>query len=407
MTADDLGLFTEPAGATRGGSRRDARRERERQRRQRRRRRTVFGVTFLVLVLVAGAVWYGARQLLELREIPDYAGTGEAEVIVEVEEGDTTTAIATNLVEQDVVASARAFNRAAESDERIRSVQPGFYQLRARMSGSVAVTTLLDPAARVGQLEIRGGVQLDDVTQPDGTVVPGILSQISQASCATVAGASTCVSPEDLRAAMGDTDPMELGVPQWAAEPVARVDPAKRLEGLVVPGDYDLRPGATAVQLLQQVLTSSSARLQAEGLPDIAANTGYTPYEVLVIASVVEREGITTDFGRVSRVIYNRLLDGMPLQMDSTINYPLDRQEVRTTDGDRGTPGPYNTYLNRGLPPSPIGSPGSDAISSAVAPPDGPWRYFVKCEVDGTSCFSVTIEEHDAARRDALARGVF
>jgi UPF0755 protein len=126
-----------------------------------------------------------------------------------------------------------------------------------------------------------------------------------------------------------------------------------------------------------------------------------------VIASVIEKEAITPDFRRVSRVIYNRLAAGMLLQMDSTINYPLDRQEVNTSDADRARPGPYNTYLNVGLPVSPIGSPSAAAIAAALHPEPGTWRYFVKCQKDGASCFSVTPEEHYAAVRAAAARGVF
>ncbi|MGH3994079.1 MAG: endolytic transglycosylase MltG, partial [Pseudonocardiaceae bacterium] len=306
-----------------------------------------------------------------------------------------------------VVASIRAFTGAAENDPRIRAVQPGFYQMRAQMSGAGAVAQLLDPAARVGQLEIRGGEQLDDVRLPNGTTVPGLLTELSRASCSVIGGVSTCVSPEQLRTAMGQADPATLGVPNWIADPIARVEPSRRLEGLLVPGTYDVRPGSSAVELLRQITETSVTRLLAGGLPDSAADTGYSPYEVLVIASIIEREAITPDFGNVSLVIYNRLAEGMPLQMDSTINYPLDRQQVRTSGDDRAQPGPYNTYLNKGLPASPIGAPSVAAVSAAADPDPGPWRYFVKCQRDGTSCFSVTIEEHEAAVRDAVARGVF
>jgi UPF0755 protein len=161
------------------------------------------------------------------------------------------------------------------------------------------------------------------------------------------------------------------------------------------------------VELLRQLTGTSVARLLAAGFPASTAGSGHSAYEVLVIASVIEREAITPDFGRVSRVIHNRLAAGIPLQMDSTINYPLDLQQVRTSDADRARPGPYNTYLNAGLPVSPIGSPSAAAISAALNPEPGAWQYFVKCQRDGTSCFSVTIEEHGAAVRDAIARGVF
>lgn len=407
--SDDLGLFRDHGGETqqpyrqqRTGDRRARRRTREQ-----RRRRVVLAAVLAVLVLAVGGVYIGVRQLQALRAVPDFVGTGGASAVVLVEQGQSLTAIGATLARTNVVASVRAFTLAADADPRVRAVQPGYYQLREQMSGSAAVALLQEPAARVGHLEIRGGEQLDDVELPDGKIVPGLLADISRASCAMVGETSTCVSPEALRAAMDQTDLRQLAVPSWALDRVSRVDPGRRLEGLLVPGNYDVRPGSSAVELLQQVTATSVARLLVDGFPASANTTGHSAYDVLVIASVIEKEAIAGDFRRVSRVIYNRLAARMLLQMDSTINYPLDRQEVTTSDVDRARPGPYNTYLNVGLPASPIGSPSTAAIAAALNPEPGPWLYFVKCEKEGASCFSVTRGEHDAAVRDAVARGVF
>jgi UPF0755 protein len=414
--SDDLGLFRDPETVAEeaGGFSRQPRsakrtggRRVQRQIRRRRLRRGVFATVLVVLVLAAGGAFFGVRKLQALREVPDFTGAGDGPTVVQVEDGQSLTAIGVTLARGNVVASVRAFTLAAEADPRARAVQPGYYQLRERMSGSAAVSMLQEPTARVGHLEIRGGEQLDNVTLPGGKAVPGLLSEISRASCAMIRQASTCVSPDDLRAAMSQRDLTQLAVPSWALDPMSRVEPRRRLEGLLVPGPYDLRPGSSAVELLQQVTGTSVARLLAGGFPVSAAGTGFSAYEVLVIASVIEREGITPDFRRVSRVIHNRLAARMPLQMDSTINYPLDQQQVTTSDADRARPGPYNTYLNVGLPASPIGSPSAAAIAAALSPEPGPWRYFVKCQRDGASCFSVTKAEHDAAVRDAAARGVF
>jgi UPF0755 protein len=407
--SDDLGLFrdtTDQVEQSRRRQRTDGRRAR-RQIRERRRRRIVLGSVLAVLVLAVGGVLFGVRELAALRKAPDFVGAGGAETVVQVKDGQSLTAIGATLVRRHVVASVRAFTLAADADTRVQAVQPGYYQLQERMPGSAAVARLQEPTARVGHLEIRGGEQLDNVDLPGGKTVPGLLSEISRASCAVVGGASTCVSPEDLRTAMGQTDLNQLTVPSWAVDPMSRVEPRRRLEGLLVPGSYDVRPGSSAVELLQQVVSTSGARLLAGGFPPSTPGTGYSAYEVLVIASVIEREAITPDFGRVSRVIYNRLVAGMPLQMDSTINYPLDRQEASTSDADRARPGAYNTYINVGLPTSPIGSPSAAAISAALNPVPGSWRYFVKCQKDGASCFSVSREEHEMAVRDAAARGVF
>lgn len=398
---DDLGLFTE----TRPQGRRAVRRSRHR--RLRRRRRVAYGVLLVLLVLIAGAVTYVAREVLELREVPDYSGTGTIDVVVRIERGDTTDAIASRLVSRNVVKSARAFTLAAQDDERVRAIQPGYYVMRTRTSGEAAVSRLVDPDSKVGQLSVRAGRQLDDVVLPDGTVVAGILSQLSAASCVRLNGDSTCVPPEQLRQAMARTPPAELGLPAWATAAVSRVDPRKRWEGLIMPGNYQVRPGSSPRELLAQVMATSSVRLQAVGLSGEARAGGFDPYQVLIVASIIEREAVTPDFGKVSRVIYNRLTAGIPLQMDSTINYPLDRQQLATSDADRGRPGPYNTYLTPGLPPSPIGTPSTEAVAAAMHPTPGEWRYFVKCQPDGASCFSVTNEQHRAAVADARARGIF
>jgi UPF0755 protein len=411
---DDLGLFGDKAdersvtevvtGDKAGSLRRTGERRGRRRARERRRRRVALGAVLAVIVLTIASVLLGVRAL---QAVPDFTGTGAAQTVVEIEEGQSLTAIGATLARQNVVASVRAFTRAADADPRVRAVQPGYYQLRERMPGSAVVARLQEPEARVGHFEIRGGEQLDNVQLPNGKTVPGLIAVISRASCAMIGDKSTCVSAADLRAMLDQSDPRQLGVPGWALDAMSRVEAHRRLEGLLAPGDYDVRPGNSARGLLQQVMATSVGKLLAGGFPSAAAGTGHSAYDVLVIASVIEREAITPDFRRVSQVIYNRLAAEMPLQMDSTINYPLDRQEVSTSDADRARPGPYNTYLNAGLPVSPIGSPSAAAIAAALQPEPGPWRYFVKCQKDGASCFSVTKEEHDAAVRDAAARGVF
>jgi UPF0755 protein len=374
-----------------------------------RRRRRQLLVLLLAVVLLLGAVVGGGYYLYGslFRATPDYQGSGEGAVVVQVRDGASTTQIAQVLAENDVVASTEAFTRSAAEDERIRTVQPGYYQLRRQMSGESAVALLLDPASRVGRLEIRGGVQLDDTSAPDGTVSPGVLSLVADATCATVDGAQRCVSADELRTAMASTDPEVLGVPAWALEDVAEVDPERRLEGLLVPGIYDVPPGTGPVEVLQALLADSTRELESSELVAGAESIGSTPYQVLVIASLVEKEAITPDMPRVARVIYNRLGIGQRLELDSTVNYPLDLQALRTTAEDRARVGPYNSYAVAGLPPTPIAAPSQAAIAAALAPEDGPWLFFVRCETDGTSCFGTTLEEHRANVSLALDNGAF
>jgi UPF0755 protein len=362
---------------------------------------------FAVVLLLGGVIAGGVYLFSSVFATPDYDGDGTTDVIVEVQSGDTTTKIGNELLGKGVVASVDAFTDAARDDDRIRAVQPGFYQLRAHMSGKAAVARLLDPAARVGQLEIRGGVQLDDTKAPDGTVTPGVLSLIAKASCTDTGGEQKCLSVDDLRNAMVTTDPAALGVPEWALQEVAKADPARRLEGLLVPGRYDVLPGTSAQDVLRNLLASSASKLEAAGLVSGAQAIGSTPYQVLTIASLVEKEAITPDMPKVARVIYNRLGAGQRLELDSMVNYPLDVQALRTNPADRAKPGPYNSYLNTGLPPTPISAPGPDAVAAALEPTPGNWFFFVRCQTDGTSCFAATLDEHNKNVTLARQNGAF
>jgi UPF0755 protein len=383
-----------------------ARRAELRQQASRRRRRLAAAV-LAVLLLVGGVVGGGYLLYQEFFGVADYEGDGGPTVVVQVADGATGAQIGGALQRADVVKSVEAFTRAAASEPRIRAVQPGYYLMRNQMSGDAAVARLLDPATRVGQLEIRGGVQLDDTSNPDGSTVPGVLSLISNATCAELGGQRQCVSVDDLRSTMSDADLTELGVPSWARDDVAKAEPKRRLEGLLVPGVYDVKPGAPALDVLQGLLSASVTRLESDGLVSGAREIGYTPYKVLIVSSLVEKEGITADMPKVARVLYNRLGAGQRLQLDSTVNYPLDLQALRTNANDRAKPGPYNSYAVAGLPPTPIAAPGKAAIEAALAPADGPWQYFVRCQPDGASCFAETLEEHNQNVAEAVANGAF
>lgn len=382
-------------------------RGRGRRRRGRRRGWVLPAVVVILVVALGGGAWF-ARDLVGLVVPADFDGPGTGSVVVQVGEGDSVRAVGAELADEGVVASARAFDNAAEDDARGRDVSPGFYALRREMSAQQALDALLEPGSRLGRLEVRGGTQLDDTVGVGDATVPGMYSLVARATCAPdPAGAPVCRTPAEIAQVAATADPAALGVPDWALAEVRQVDPRRRLEGLVVPGVYDVRPGADAAEALTQVLGASVSRIENTGLVSGARTLGITPYQALVVASIAEKEGVEQDFGKITRVIENRLPIPMRLQMDSTINYPLDRQTLLTTPFDRAAPGPYNTYLNLGLPPTPIAAASPAAIRAAVDPDPGQWIYFVKCETSGASCFAVTPEEHDVNRRLAQERGVY
>jgi UPF0755 protein len=402
---DDLGLFHDHRGEPRDGGR-DPRKKKKR-RSSPRRRTTIAIAAIAAFAIIAGGAWYGLTEILDIGSYEDYPGTGESDVIIEVKQGAVTGDIAAALREKDVVASSKAFVEAGEDNEDVLSVQPGYYVMKTKMSGKAAVDKITNKASRVGNLQIRAGTQLDDIQEPNNKVRPGIYSLLSKASCAELNGQSTCVPAEELRRTVETADLAALGVPSWAIADASKAEPKRRIEGLIMPGVYDLMPGSTAEELLKKLVTASSATLDGVGMPKISENTGFRPYEVLVMASLIEREAIKNDFPKVSRVTYNRLAKSMKLEYDSTINYVLDRPEVRTNEADRLKTGAYNTYANTGLPPTPISSPSKEALAAAAAPAEGGWLFFVKCEKNGLSCFAETIEQHDQNRADAQARGAY
>ena len=102
----------------------------------------------------------------------------------------------------------------------------------------------------------------------------------------------------------------------------------------------------------------------------------------MIIASLVQAEGHPNDYGKVSRVIYNRLAAGMPLQLDATVNYVLKKSEINLSPDQIATDSPYNTYKNTGLPPTPINQPGEAAMTAALQPDEGDWLYFVAVNPD-------------------------
>lgn len=149
-------------------------------------------------------------------------------------------------------------------------------------------------------------------------------------------------------------------------------------EGYLFPATYPLNDKSTPAGLLSYMVNTANRKLNGSQVTAGADRDGVNPYQTLTIASIVEAEAATKeDMGKVARVIYNRLDRGMPLQMDSTINYGLNRSTLDTTTKDTRAENPYNTYVRMGLPPTPIANPGAEAMKAAISPPQGDWVYFV------------------------------
>lgn len=165
-------------------------------------------------------------------------------------------------------------------------------------------------------------------------------------------------------------------------------------EGYLFPATYPIGKQSTPETLLSYMVNTANKKFSGGTVTAGAERNAMNVYQTVTVASMVQAEAATKeDMGKVARVIYNRLDRGMPLQMDSTINYALNRSTLRTSQNDTRLNSPYNTYTRMGLPPTPIANPGEEAMRAAVAPTQGDWLYFVTVK-QGDTRFTANYEEH-------------
>lgn len=338
---------------------------------RRRRGRGCLAVLVVLVVLVAGA-WFGGRLAYDqlstrLAPAPDYPGPGTGEVLYEVKQGASSTSIARELKAADVVRSVDAFTEAARAEEKSRSVQVGFYPLKRQMKASDALAVLIDPENLLQSL----------VVVPEGARVQQVVDTIVD---------RTDISRRALLTALAD--PAAIGLPA-----TAKGNP----EGFLFPATYTVPPEQTAAGLIGEMVAKTVAVEKSLDIEVKARRLGHTPAQVLTVASMIEYEvNKRADYPKVARVIYNRLDEGMPLQLDSTVAYISKRKgDVFTTAKERESGSPYNTYVHTGLPPGPIGSPGRATIEAALNPARGDWLYFVADYESDTTRFSSTLAEHN------------
>ncbi|MFI6033463.1 endolytic transglycosylase MltG [Streptomyces sp. NPDC051315] len=172
------------------------------------------------------------------------------------------------------------------------------------------------------------------------------------------------------------------------------IDAEGNPEGYLYPATYPLGEKPTPQALLTQMVDTANKKFNGAPIAAGAQRNAMNVYQAVTIASIVQAEAATkADMGKVARVVFNRLERGMPLQMDSTINYALNRFTVKTTAADTRIESPYNSYQRMGLPPTPIDNPGQDAMHAAINPVPGDWLYFVTVK-PGDTRFTADYAEH-------------
>ncbi|MGB3828333.1 MAG: endolytic transglycosylase MltG [Ornithinimicrobium sp.] len=293
-------------------------------------------------------------------DVQDYAGPGDNEVSIEVPEGAGGGQIAEILAENDVVASAPVFAAAAAVDDRSVNIQPGSYRMLEHMSAQGALERMLDPEFRdANGVTVREGLRKDEV-----------FALLAEQTGNDVA---------DYEA----VDPAELALPAAADG---------EMEGYLFPDTYAFGSDDTPTEQLRQMVDLGKQKYAELGLEGDALD------EAIIKGSLIQAEGsFSDDLPKIARVIDNRLAADQPLGFDSTVHYIFkERGRAGTTDAQRASDSPYNTYKVVGLPPGPINSPGIAAVTAAINPAEGPWLYFVTTNPNtGETKFAVTFEEHN------------
>lgn len=352
-------------------TRRDRKRRTKERKRRRRRRRVV--TTLIIVLVLAGVGIGGYKAYTIMREaravatnVTDYPGAGEGSVEVEIPDGASGQEIGQILYDKGVVASVGAFADAYAANANSGNIQAGIYTLKTKMSAANAVAALLDPASQTRRLTI-----------PEGFTQTQVKEKLISTGGFTDA---------EVDAAFADT--AGIGLPAAAGGHV---------EGWLAPDTYNISQGATATEVVAEMVKRTVSRLKNAGVAEADYET------VLIKASIVEREATPAYYGQVARVIDNRLADTDgdtqgKLGMDSTILYGLGRSGGMPTQAELDdASNPYNTRIHPGLPPTPIGSPGKGTITAVLNPPAGDWLYFVTINLDtGETRFASTYAEQQA-----------
>ncbi len=334
------------------------------------RRWLVVAVAAVIVVLAGLLAWVES-------EAGAAAHPGPA-VVIDVHPGDSLGSVAAQLASHGVISDAFAY-RIWLQFHSAPNVQPGRYALEQGAGFGTATAVL------------AGGPNVFDLALPAGFTVAEVAQRVGQLpgyDGATFEHVATDGSVRSPYQPAGSTN----------------------LDGLLGTGTYRIMPPPTHVgqatldrQLLTRMVDRFDTMAAGAGLVPGSAALGRSPYEVVTVGSIVQKEGVyQKNLGPVARVIYNRLARGMPLQMDSTVLYALHQDGGTVTPADLQTPTPYNTYLNTGLTPTPIGLVSPQALQAALHPPAGNWLFFVVVQRDGTEAFSSTYAGQLA--NEALAR---
>ena len=317
-------------------------------------------ILFLVSVVVASGGWWTWATTA--------SGGGHQKIVVVIPSGSTGAQVADILKKANVIRSTFAFKVMSRFRGFSKGFEAGTYtSLTTNMSVSAALTAL-----KAGPLPQKS---LSAVF-PEGLTVDQIADRVQD---------QLGIPKKDfLAAAQSGTFSLPPYLPKNT----------KNLEGFLFPKKYDFLSGVKASDVIKKLLDQFAIEVKGLRWNDYKTLGLKSRYEVVIIASMIEREAkFDEDRSKIARVIYNRLAQGKALEIDATVEYALGTYKPRLTYDDLKVQSPYNTYLHTGLPPTPIASPGLASIQAALAPADGNWLYYLVCDTAGHHAFTNSYSE--------------
>ncbi|MEK8131452.1 endolytic transglycosylase MltG [Paenibacillus filicis] len=320
--------------------------------------------------LAAGLALYISRSLA-----PSPASDISVRIVFPA--GTGVSQLAAELERKGLIRDARLFTYYVKYKGEGGRFQAGDYD----MQPGLTLDAIMDKLNR-GETVKEAGLRL---TVPEGFTVRQIAEKLQQAGidpAAFEAAVTRFAAPKDSAASAIPSDP-NLKV---------------RLEGYLYPDTYEWKKDATPDEMIATMTGQLDKRLQElpEGWRQAMADQGLTLHQTLTLASLIEREvAVDEERALVSGVIHNRLKQNKQLEIDATIQYLFDKQKERLFEKDLRVESPYNTYLNRGLPPGPIASPSLASIRAAIYPQETKYLFYVT-KKDGSRkhLFAETFEEH-------------
>jgi UPF0755 protein len=334
----------------------------------------------LALAAAIFVVWF----LLSLFQ--PFAGEGHGRVIVVIPKGSTASTVGSILARDGVVSSGFFFEARALVEGKRGDLHPGRFPMKEGESYSAAIAALSQPPPAAIPVKV---------------VIPEGETRLQIAEIAAADGLTGSYAKASERSPL--LNPATYGAPKGTPS----------LEGILFPATYDMNAGAPVSRLVAEQLAAFQERFGAEEVKR-AHELHVTPYQLLTVASMVEREALVPgDRAKIAAVIYNRLRAGMPLGIDATIYYAVEQARGiptyagELTEAQLHIDSPYNTRTHRGLPPTPISNPGMASIEAAAHPAHVPYLYYVAgADGCGEQVFSTSYAqfEVDAAAYDAAVK---